>query len=263
MFSKKSFVIFVVFVVSVVLVPAAQQPQQPPPFRAGAVLVTVDAYPQQNGRIVEGLTPQDFEVLEDGKAVAVENFQFVRVEPVLTDEGRKDPNSGDDGNKQAADPRSRVFVAFLDVYHVGFDGAKATQKPLVNTLRSVMSESDLFGVMTPRMRPQSLVLGRKLMTLEEELSRYWPWGERFALMHDPEEDYLVRCIGEKELPDILVRRRREDKTLTTLEGLVTHLGTVREARTVVLLFTDGYLFYEPDRSLAEQIAAKEIGRAHV
>src|SRR5262245_6705020 len=77
----------------------ALRAQQQPTFRGGAVLVTVDAYPQQNGKIVEGLTPEDFEVLEDGKPQKVENFDFVRVEPAISDDLRRDPNSGDEGNR--------------------------------------------------------------------------------------------------------------------------------------------------------------------
>jgi hypothetical protein len=71
-------------------------------------------------------------------------------------------------------------------------------------------------------------------------------------MHEAEEDYLNTCL-HGGLPDEIVRRRREDKTLTSLADLVAHLGTIREARTVVLLFTDGWLLYEPDRALGEKL----------
>ena len=49
---------------------AAQPPQQKPPdpqrpvFRAGAYFVTVDVYPLQDGRVVDGLTAEDFQILE-------------------------------------------------------------------------------------------------------------------------------------------------------------------------------------------------------
>ncbi len=239
--------------VGVLLLPALVLTQgQTPTFRGSAVLVTVDAYPQQNGRVVEGLNQEDFDVLEDGAPQKVENFQFVRVEPALTEDSRRDPNSSDEGNRLAADPRSRVFVAYLDQYHVSFDGSHATRQPLVETLRRVMAPTDLFGAFTPKMRPQDLTLGRKLTTLEDELTRYWPWGERFSLMHDPEEDYLNTCLGGA-LPDDIVRRRREDKTLTSLADLVAHLGGIRDARSVVLLFTDGWLLYQPDPTLGEKL----------
>src|SRR5262245_38457404 len=47
--------------------PANQQPSgQRPVFRAGSILVSVDAYPRRDGRVIEGLTKNDFEVFEDG-----------------------------------------------------------------------------------------------------------------------------------------------------------------------------------------------------
>lgn len=81
------FVIFVIFVLVVAFVPAwapwrvaaqAQPPtqqsptqaQQRPVFRGGTHFVRVDAYPTENGKIVEGLRPEDFQILEDGKPQA-------------------------------------------------------------------------------------------------------------------------------------------------------------------------------------------------
>src|SRR5688572_12530021 len=78
---KTKLVFFVVFVAFVNFAPPpwrvspqAQQTQQSPPteaqqrpvFRGGTHFVRVDAYPVENGRIVAGLTPEDFEIYEDG-----------------------------------------------------------------------------------------------------------------------------------------------------------------------------------------------------
>src|SRR5947209_18417299 len=83
------------------LILAAQSAPQQPTFRGAANLVLVDAYPQRDGQIVEGLTLEDFDILEDGKPQKVEAFEFVRVEPALSDDARRDPNSGKEGNALA------------------------------------------------------------------------------------------------------------------------------------------------------------------
>jgi len=147
------------------------QTGQRPVFRAGAVLVTVDAYPQKDGKIVEGLTADDFEILEDGKPQKVDAFDFVRVEPALTDGARRDPNSVGEANTLAADPRNRVFVAYLDVYHVDYSGSHATRQPLVDGLNRMLAPNDLFGVMTPKMRPRDITFGRKLQSIEDQLTK--------------------------------------------------------------------------------------------
>ena len=176
------------------------QTGQRPVFRAGAVLVTVDAYPQKDGKIVEGLTPDDFEILEDGKPQKVEAFDFVRVEPALSDTARRDPNTVGEANTLAADPRNRVFVAYLDVYHVDYGGSHATRQPLVDGLNRLLAPNDLFGVMTPKMRPRDITFGRKLQSIEDQLTRNWPWGERFAIANDPEEDNLRLCLPSAWTP---------------------------------------------------------------
>ena len=71
---------------------SAPQQQRPPVFRGESVLVTVDAYPQRDGRIVENLKAEDFQILEDGKPQSVESIEFVRVEPSLSESTRRDPN---------------------------------------------------------------------------------------------------------------------------------------------------------------------------
>ena len=57
-------VLAVVLGVSAPVAPQSATPaQRPPVFRAGAHYVRVDAYPTRDGRIIEGLTKDDFEIL--------------------------------------------------------------------------------------------------------------------------------------------------------------------------------------------------------
>ena len=250
----------------------AAQTQRPPTFRAGAVLVTVDAYPQKDGRTVEGLTAADFEVFEDGKPQKVENFEFVRIEPSLSESERVDPNNQRESLEQAADPHNRVFVVYLDALHVTVEGSHDIRRPLVDTLNRIVAPNDLFGVMTQNIQPRHLVLGRRLMAVEEQLTRHWPWGERHSLTHDPTdpvEDALTQCFAltpdgkdwmvrdsgaSRRLDRVLIDRRREDRTLTSFEDLTTYLSTLREARTVLMLISDGWLLFTPDNALQNEAA---------
>src|SRR5262249_36393858 len=153
-------------------------------FRGGAVLVTVDVYPQRDGRIAEGLTASDFQILEDGKPQKIENWEFVRVEPG-PEAGRRDPNTQRESLELAADPHNRVFVAFLDALHTTVAGSHDIRAPLVDTLNRIVAPNDLFGVMTQNIEPRHLVLGRRTLSVEEQLTRYWPWGERSRITSDP------------------------------------------------------------------------------
>src|SRR3954468_13156103 len=86
---------------------AAQPPtqaQQRPVFRGGTHFVRVDAYPAQDGRIVEGLKPEDFEILEDGKPQAIESLDFIRFDTFTPEAERRDPASQREGFDLAGDP---------------------------------------------------------------------------------------------------------------------------------------------------------------
>src|SRR5579862_7400501 len=172
--------------------PPATPPQQGPVFRAGVNLVTVDAYPILNGKIVEGLTADDFQVLEDGKPQKVESFEFVRIEPT-PEAVVHDPNTVGESLRLAADPHNRVFVVYLDTHFVRLDGSHEIRRPLVHMLDGILAANDLFGVLVPKMEARSLTLARKVDTVESELAKYWTWGARDSIKVQPEGELAIRC----------------------------------------------------------------------
>ena len=250
---------------------AAQTPsqQRPPVFRSDANFVQVDAYPMKDGKIVTNLEKGDFQILEDGKPQTIESFELIKVDPFTPENEKRDPNTQEEGNELAADPKNRVFVIYLDHLNVSVEGAYRTRLPLVQMLNRVLAPNDLFGVATPDRRPRDLVFARKLVTTEDMLARYWPWGQRNSIIRTPEERVLEDCAAidpstgrpimaaegaaMRPLMDILVERQREDKTLGNLEELVDYLGAVRETRKSLIVFTEGWLLVEPDESLTTAV----------
>src|ERR1017187_9027562 len=240
----------------------AQQPQGPP-FRGGVNFVLVDAHPTRDGRTVESLTQADFAVTEDGKPQKVESFEFIRIDPAVADGTLHDPNTQEEGNDLAADPHHRVFVVYLDNDHVNLDGSHASRRPLVDFLNGLITPNDLFGVMTSFLRPRDLILGRQTGTIEDQLARNWIWGDQPMSMQghnlEPEDVALAKCYGwsmdtsSSPLLREAVERRREDRVLQSLQGLMPYLGALREARKNVLVLTRGWMLYRPDQSTVDQI----------
>src|SRR3954470_16805389 len=114
------YLVFVICGLFAALVPQpgpqpSTQAQQRPVFRGGTHFVRVDAYPTQDGKIVEGLKPEDFEILEDGKPQAIESFDFIKFDTFTPDAERRDPVSQRAGFDMAADPRYRLFVVYVDM----------------------------------------------------------------------------------------------------------------------------------------------------
>ncbi len=237
---------------------ATAQSEQPlPRFRSGANLVSVDAYISKDGVPVTDLRAEDLEVLEDDRPQAVENFRLVRARAPGTATTRPEPLGSEAQRDAASDPDSRVFVLFLDQWHVSLGGSARAQAPVSEILNRVISPDDLVGVMTPDMSPQNLNLTRRASAIERMVRDNWAWGERDkAITSDPGERDLELCYpdGDPRSPQLagvakeLIERRREQKTLQSLDALVSHLGSLREDRKFVVLLTEGWvLFRRNDR----------------
>ena len=246
------------------------QPQRPV-FRGGANVVLVDVYPTTEGRIVEGLERTDFQVFENGTAQTIDQFEFVRVEPGVASE-RRDPANLAESLTQAADPRNRLFVIFLDHLHVNVAGSHATRRPLVDLLERLLAPNDLFALTTVNTRARDLTFARRTESLERQLVDNWAWGLRQSIALEPDEQALASCIDPgdqmtateggvgRKLSQVIAARMREDKVLRHLDDLISYLGAVREARKSVIAFTNGWLLYGPDRATVEGVLNRGMAR---
>ena len=219
--------------------PPAQQPSppvtqpRPPVFRAGAHYVRVDAYPTgKDGKIVEGLTKDDFEIYEDGKPQAIENAEYITFDTWTPDGERKDPRTQQDAYDLAADPTWRVFVIVIDRAAFGMEGQHHMRGPLHEFIDRNLGPRDLFGLLTTENSPADLVLGQQTIVANAVLDRPdWrlpqsEFDERFQMYY---ECGMSSLIG----------RRRLDDTYSLLEGLVKVLGLVRQEKKGIVFVADG------------------------
>ena len=204
----------------------ATQAQQRPVFRGGTHFVRVDAYPVQNGKIVEGLQAEDFEILEDGKPQTVDSLDFVRFDTFTPEAERYEPSTQREGFDMAADPRNRVFVIFIDLAFSQAAGAiqptnsiKYIEQPLAQFLDRILTPHDLFGFMTSRNTAKDLVLQRKSAVTKEQIADAW----RASFIGIDEADNLSRCDcgnvpGEAclEMLERLKARYRAEGTYTAI-----------------------------------------------
>ncbi|HQX82263.1 MAG TPA: VWA domain-containing protein [Vicinamibacterales bacterium] len=245
--------------------------QQRPVFRSDAQFVIVDAYPLRDGKVVEGLTAADFAITEEGVAQAIDTFEFVAGGAAEPESARRDPNSLAESRALVADPRNRAFIVDLDIDHVSVAGAHRIRVPLVQMLNQMLSPNDLFGVTTTKHTPGTLTFGRKVVTTDDMLSRYWAWGTRDSAMKDEDERGIVDCFAYKltqqgpvervvpdgarmrKLPDVIIERHRELKVLDHLDDLVEYAGHLREGQTSIVIVTEGWRLQPPDPALIREI----------
>jgi len=238
--------------------PAAAQPaqQQPaPPFRAGTNFVHVDVYPTANGTTVPDLAAADFEVLEDGVPQKVETFEHVNIQGLTPEEAKAEPTSTREAASMAETTKGRLFVIFLDKYFVTLNGSHDIRRPLVNFLNRLLGPDDMFAVMTPDMSAADLSFARKTGTVEDNLRRFWFWGQKDdnILPDDPTEREVQECYGDSRMPatslNELVQRRREKKVIDALTDLTIYLRAVREGRKAVITVTGGWLLFRENKDL--------------
>lgn len=218
--------------------PQAPPQQRPPVFRTGAHYVAVDAYPEIEGRIVEGLTRDDLEIFEDGRPQTIERFEFVRADTRPPDDERSTHLSAREGLELAADPRYRVILVVLDRRSFLPEAWIQARESLREFLRHEVQPRDLLGVITTDDTWEDLVLGRRLSAIEQELD------DPEWLRRRPQE--ITQALSECGF-ETLRGRIRADATYSLLEGLLRLLGQVREDRTSLLFVSSGLSQQPPDR----------------
>src|SRR5262249_17243592 len=216
--------VFLMFVSCVIVVagravwavsPQAQQQGTKPVFRVGAHFVSLDAYPAKDGKTVEGLTKDDFDVYEDDKPQKIDTFEFISADARPPDDERSTMLTPREGLELAADPHYRVFVIVIDKAAVVKSTWEPLRKALHEFLDSEVSPRDLIGLVTTDQSWQDLVIGKRLSAIEEEIDN---------------EEWLRREASEERLVlqgcDLgpLQARAKWDATYTLLESLVRVLG---------------------------------------
>ena len=229
-----------------------QQEQRPPTFRTEANYVRVDAYPTRNGVPVQDLTADDFEIFEDNKPQAIQQFEHVLVIPAGPQSERSEPNTIGEMKQMISNPRNRVFVLFLDIQHVSVDGAWHAREPLIRLIDRMLGPDDLVGIMTTRMAASDLVLARKTDVISSGLRDIWPWGERHTVLKDDKEQEYENCYSAPLLGGVvaeMIARKRERQALESLHELVLYLRDLREERKAIITVTEGWLLFRENHDL--------------
>jgi VWFA-related protein len=225
--------------------PAA--PQQPPiTFRAEVNYVEVDARVlDQQGKFIGDLKPEDFEVLEDGRAQKVSAFSLVnipveRAERPLFASRPIEPDVRN--NLQGTD--GRIYLIVLDDLHTTALRSQRTKAAARQFIERYVGANDLAAVIHTGGRSdanqdftnnQRLLLqavdrfmGRKLRSAT--LNKIDDYNRRAGtgLESDPAQD-----LDDKE------RGFQARNTLDTMRNLANYLGNVRGRRKAIVMFSEG------------------------
>jgi VWFA-related protein len=211
---------------------AAGAAQSPP-----ANTLRVDLYAVRDGGPVDDLRQDELQLLEDGVPQTIDSFEHVAVAP--------------------GSARSRVFVVFVDTYHSTIEDEPSARLPLVRLLDRLLDRDDLIALMTPELAPADLAFRRKAEVLSDLMQADWAWARRGRRRAPGSKEVLYdQCFDSTRAADRargaeMKARWREETTFDALDGLVAHLGTLREERKAVLTISDGWQLFTTSRTLGE------------
>ena len=213
-----------------------------------------------DGKPVTDLTQADFEVKEDGVVQAIRSFEAIVHTPQPVGMPRRNPSTVAESNAMIADPRRRVFVVFLDTFHVDRGSSMVVRKALQDFLKTALGPDDLVAYMTPHMSGMDISFSSSTEPLIRYLDDNPIWGvadESPGTETDEIERNLQSCfVGDKEMDATwlaLRSRLREQKSIQALSGLVSNLDGLRESRKAVIAVTMGWrLFRENENHMSDK-----------
>ncbi len=256
--------------------------------RSRVEAVLVDVYPTRDGRAVSDLALADFELLEDGVPQRIELVERIAVRQPGVQTDRIEVSTVGASNDAVADPRSRLFVVYLDTYHTPQDrrpdgsqltrpttdvDAQAGRVPAASAglssnalgglLLRLIGPDDLVGLYTPEMPVSSVTFARGAQWIDDFLRRA-PWQRLGTAEPDlePRERMWRDCYPKRQHDGMvfeMIARRRQTVVLDGLRNLVLHIQGLREGRTAVLFVSTGWNLYRRNERLAEPLDGRVPG----
>jgi VWFA-related protein len=219
--------------------PAAGQPT----FRTEANFILTDAFVTKDGQPVTDLKVEDFEVKEDGVLQTIKSFEYIHITRGMTS-GRRDPSTVAESAAAASDPRRRVFVLFLDTFHVTRASSMEIRKTLMTFVQSMLGPDDLIALVTPQMGGSDLSFTSRPDTILGYFTNNPIWGvadELPGTESDEVEKNLSGCVSGDWLR--LRMRLREKRTFQAMRDTVRYLDGLRESRKAIIMVSEGWNLY--------------------
>jgi len=253
----------------------------------------------RQGRFVDGLKPEQFELRVDGKPVQVSFFERVTAGSVNEEAqiaaargGGANPSAIKDSGVKPLD-RGRIFFFFVDDLHQSFESMRKTQQVLLDFIDKKLGQNDSMAVasttgqigflqqLTDNKQVLRAAVARlKLGTRIGNDNQHPPMSESMALAIEVKQDdqvfnyfvdQLVKDGTPTDMAENLVHGRAQqilqqstffaNRTLSALENLMrTSAGY--PGRKVVFFLSDGFVLDNTESQTAEKIRNITNAAAH-
>ncbi len=232
-----------------------QQDQQPVPrIRTGINYVRVDAIiTDRQGNPVLDLKQDEFRIKEDGKPQAIDSFSVINIDPIaqqMDGPPVREIRSIFEEQREAQRPEVRLFILFLDDYHVRRGNDMVVRKPLIDFVQNQLAPADMVAIMYPLTPITGLTFTRNRASLISAIENFE--GRRF--------DYRPRNEFEEKYayyPASTVEQIRNQVVMSALKAAAARLGGLREGRKSVIFVSEGFTTILP--AAAERAGGRHAG----
>ncbi len=230
--------------------PQSTQGQEPPVFRTGVNFVRVDVIvTDRDGNPVMDLTREDFQVIEDDEQQTIETFDLIELDGGLI-QGPDGPprqiRTDYDQEMEAARPDVRLFAIFLDDYHVGRDNGVRAREQLARFIETQLGPSDMIGLMYPLEPAAGVVFTRDHTAVTRAIRQFDGRKGDYEPRNSIEQEYVYRY------PTEIVERIRNDVSLSAMQALMVRMGSLKEGRKALIMFSEGYTHMVPPQLRSRQ-----------
>lgn len=236
--------------------PAGQAPQAPAnqqmTFRASTNFVEVDAVvTDQNGNFVRDLTPDDFEVLEDGQPMEVDTFSLVDLpidaagapeadEEMVVEEFTAEIVTND------RDFDGRIYLIVLDANQISPLRTTQTKELARRFVLQNMSGSDQAAIVHIGDDKISQDFTSNKRLLLDSIDRFTGQKLRSAVLNKFDDATLKAGIEGDVEPvrdvDAVERAAQARQTMESIRNLANYMSGIRGRRKALLLLSEGVSF---------------------
>lgn len=212
---------------------AAQPVAQGPTFKSSIDSVVVDVgVSDKQGRSVADLTRDDFEVREAGKLQTISSFKYIKTDDGLDDpDAARDILSMSDQERETAREDNRLFVIFLDDYHVRRANSMTVREQVAKFLRT-LTPHDLVAISTPESQTSAITFSRDHDAMAANVLGFVGRKYEYQPMNAMEQRY-------QDLPPEQIEIMRNNLTIAALSNVCQFMGGLRDGRKSILLVSEG------------------------
>ena len=239
--------------------PPAQSPVPPPQqptFRLGIDSVSVDvSVTDKQGRPVTDLKAEDFEIRESNKVQTVDTFKLITIDDSIdVDPARARPIlSFADQEREAANSDNRLFIIFLDDYHVRRGNGMQIRESLAQFVRQ-LTPRDLVAVLYPLTPVTATTFSRNHDGTAAAVMKFQGRKYEYSPTNKFEEQFALQ-------PPAILEKLRNAVTIDALEAACMYLGTLREGRKSLLFVSEGMSATLPPGVNTSGALGRDVGTA--